>query len=90
MLNSSILYYKTFRDYIETIGFEINPYDICEGNQTKYGKQQILTWHINDLKSIHMNTKVNDEFSEWRKETYGCDNLGHVKVVREQITTTWV
>jgi hypothetical protein len=30
MLISSILYYKKFRKDIETIGFEVNPYDICE------------------------------------------------------------
>ena len=48
----------------------------------KYGKQQTFTWHVNDLKSSHMNPKVSDEFVEWYKGTYGSDNLGHEKVTR--------
>jgi hypothetical protein len=29
MLISSILYYKQFRKDIESVGFEVNPYNIC-------------------------------------------------------------
>jgi hypothetical protein len=32
MLISSILYYKKFRKDIESIMFEVNPYDICVAN----------------------------------------------------------
>jgi hypothetical protein len=64
MLVSSILYYKKFRKDIEVIGFEVNPYDICVANRTVYRKQQTLTWHVDDLKSSHVNPKVNDEFTE--------------------------
>ena len=51
----------------------------------KYGKQQTFTWHVDDLKSIHVYPKVNDEFEEWCEETYGSDDSGHVKVVRGKI-----
>jgi hypothetical protein len=63
MLVSSILYYKKFRKDVEAIGFEVNPYDICVANRTVYGKQQTLTWRVDDLKSSHVNPKVNDEFA---------------------------
>ena len=86
---SSILYYKKSEKDIEGIGFEVNPYDICVTNQMKYGKQQTVTFHVNDLKSIHVDTKVNDELIEWCKETYGRDNLGHAKVVRRKIQEYW-
>ena len=82
MLISSILYYKKFRKDIESIGFEVNPYDICVANRTIHGKQQTVTWHVDDLKSSHVNPKVNDEFAEWCEKTYGSDDLGHVKIVR--------
>jgi hypothetical protein len=85
MLVSSILYYKKFRKDIEAIGFEVNPYDICVANRTVYGKQQTVTWHVDDLKSSHVNPKVNDEFAEWCEKTYGSDDLGHVKVVRGKV-----
>jgi hypothetical protein len=50
-----------------------------------YSKQQTITWHVDDVKSSHVNPKVKDEFAEWCKATYGSDNLGHVKVVRGKI-----
>ena len=49
------------------------------------GKQQTVTWHVDDLKSSHVNSEVNDKFAAWCKETYGSDDLGHVKVVRGKI-----
>jgi hypothetical protein len=38
MLIASILYYKKFRKDIESIGFEVNPYDICVANRRVQGK----------------------------------------------------
>jgi hypothetical protein len=82
MLISSILYYKKFRKDIESIGFEVNPYDICVANQKVNGKQQTVTWHVDDLKLSHVDSRVNDNFAQWCENTYGSDDLGHVKVVR--------
>jgi hypothetical protein len=82
MLISSILYYKKFRKDIELIGFEVNPHDICAANRKVNGKQQTVTWHVDDLKWSHVDSKVNDNFAEWCETTYGSDDLGHVKVVR--------
>jgi hypothetical protein len=56
MLVSLILYYKKFRKDMEAIGFEVNPYDtLCVANRTVNGKQQTLAWHVDDLKSSHVN-----------------------------------
>ncbi len=85
MLISSILYYKKFRKDIESVGFEVNPYDICVANRTVNGKQQTVTWHVDDLKSSHVDPKVNDHFAIWCENTYGSDDLGHVKVVRGKV-----
>ena len=43
MLISSVLYYKKFRKDIESIGFEVNPYDICVANRKVKGKQHTVT-----------------------------------------------
>ena len=32
MMVSSLLYYKKFHKDIESIGFEVNPYDMCVAN----------------------------------------------------------
>jgi hypothetical protein len=86
MLISSVLYYKKFRTDIESIGFEVNPYDICVANRTIDGKQHTVTWHdVDDLKSSHMDPKVNDKFQTWCEKVYGSDALGHVKVIRGKI-----
>jgi hypothetical protein len=86
MLVSSILYYKKFRKDIESVGFEINPYDVCVANRTINGNQQTLTWHVDNVKSSHVDPKVNDEFTQWCERTYaGSNELGHVKVVRGKV-----
>ena len=46
----------------------------------KSGKQQTVTWHVNDFKSRHADPKVNGEFGDWFRKHYGSDNLGHVPI----------
>ena len=82
MLQSSLLYYKKFRKDIESIGFKVNPYDPCVANRIVNGKQHTVTWHVDDLKSSHVDSKVNDQFLEWLKNKYASDEIGEVKVMR--------
>ena len=63
MLVSLILYHKCFRKDIEEIVFKVNPYGIFVNNQMKCGKQQTVTWHVDDFKSRHVHPKINDEFT---------------------------
>ena len=80
MLIASLLYYKRFVKDISTIGFKINPYDPCVANRIVNGKQHTITWHVDDLKSSHVDPKVNDEFLKWLNKVYG--SVGEVKGVR--------
>jgi hypothetical protein len=57
MLQSSLLYYKKFRKDIESIGFRVNPYDPCVANRMVNGKQHTVTWHVDDLKSSHVDPR---------------------------------
>jgi hypothetical protein len=41
-----------------------------------------VCWHVDDLKSSHVDSKVNDQFLEWLEKTYASDDIGHVKAVR--------
>ena len=66
MLIASLLYYKMFVRDIKSIGFELNPYDPCVANRTVNGKQHTITFHVDDIKSSHVDPKVNDEFKEVR------------------------
>jgi hypothetical protein len=58
MLQSSLLYYKKFHKDIESIGFKVNHYDACVANCIVNGKQHTLSWHVNDLISSHVDSKV--------------------------------
>ena len=71
MLMSGLLFYKKFRASIERIGYVVNPYDPCVANKTINGKQHTLSWHVDDVKSSHVDPKVNDEFHKWLQKEYG-------------------
>jgi hypothetical protein len=82
MLQASLLYYKKFRADVESIGFEINPYDPCVANKNTNDMQHTLVWHVDDLKSSHVDSSVNDDFDVWLNETYANDKIGKVKTTR--------
>ena len=84
MLQSSLLYYKKSLKDIESIGFKVNPNDPCDANRTFNGKQHTVTWHVEDLKSSHVDSKVNNQFLEWLKNKHASDNIGEVKVMRKK------
>ena len=71
MLMSGLLFYKKFRASIEKIGYEVNPYDPCVANKIINGKQHTISWHVDDLKSSHVDPKVNDDFHKWLQKEYG-------------------
>ena len=85
MMMSSLLFYKDFRKNLESIGFVVNPYDICVANRKIYGHQQTVTWHVDDVKVSHVNPKANDEFCNWCQNLYGGTKEGKVKVIKGKI-----
>ena len=83
MSQSSLLWYQKLKGDLEGIGFEFNPYDPCVANRQVKGKQQTVLFHVDDLKSSHVDRKVNDEFAVWLETTYG--EHGKVKIHRGKI-----
>ena len=83
LLVAAILWYKKFRASIEKIGFKVNPYDPCVANKMIDNNQMTLTWHVDDIKSSHVNPKVNDEFLKWLQKEYG--QLAAVKATRGKV-----
>jgi hypothetical protein len=82
MLQSAILFYKKLRDDLIKEGFEINPYDPCVANKIVSGKQLTVTWHVDDLKSSHIDPRVNDTCIKWLEKKYGDPKIGKVKAHR--------
>ena len=71
MLIVALLWYKKFRKDLEDVGFVFNPYDPCVANQMVKGKQQTVRFHVDNLMSSHMDSKVNDDFLIWLNMMYG-------------------
>ena len=71
MLQSSLLWYNQFRSDLEKKGFIFNDYDPCIANKMVNQKQQTIRFHVDDLLSSHVDSKVNDEFAEWLNARYG-------------------
>jgi hypothetical protein len=44
-----------------------------------------VTWHVDDLKSSHVDPKVNNDFLLWLKKIYGDPKLAPVKATRGKI-----
>ena len=83
MLEVALLWYKKFREDLEKIGFEFNPYDPCVANKRVKGSQQTILFHVDDLKSSHMSKRVNYEFEKWLNAKY-CKN-GKVTSTRGKV-----
>ena len=83
LLVSAMLFYKKLLADLIKYGFTVNPYDPCVANKMVNGKQQTVCWHVDDLKVSHVDSRVNDVFLQWIKDTYGA--IGEVKVTRGKI-----
>ena len=70
LIQSALLFYNKLRRDLESIGFKINPYDPCIANRIVNGKQHTVSWHVDDLKSSHVDSKINDDFIQWIRTMY--------------------
>ncbi len=62
LLASAMLFYQKLAADLQGYGFQINPYDPCVANKTVNGNQLTVSWHVDDLKISHKDSKVVDEF----------------------------
>eukprot|EP00957_Ditylum_brightwellii_P176255 13420589-Ditylum_brightwellii.AAC.1 len=84
MLVSSLLWYKKFCKDLKSIEFKVDPYDVCIANRIVKRAQHTVTWHVDDIKSSHVNSTVNSNFYHWSKARYGSNLNRHVKVTRDK------
>ena len=80
LIQSTLLFYNKLRRDLESIGFKINLYNPCIANQVVNGKQHTVSWHVADLKSLHVDSKVNNEFVLWIRKMH--EDVMHVKPSR--------
>ena len=80
MLMAALQWCHKFRKDLEGIGFVFNPYDPCVANRMVNKEQHTIRFHVDDIMSSHMDSKVNDEFLQWLNEIHG--KHGEVKSTR--------
>ena len=64
---------------LEQQGYILNPYDPCVINKIIKNNIHTVVWHVDDLKALHVDPKVNDKFIDWIKSTYASNGVGQVK-----------
>ena len=79
MLMPGLLLYNKFRESVEEIGHEVNPCNPCVANKMVNGRQHTILWHANDLKSSHVDPKVNDAFCKWIDDKHGDNEIRRAK-----------
>jgi hypothetical protein len=83
MLEAALLWYKTFRKDLKDNGFIFNPYDPCVANKKVQGSQQMIVFHVDNLKSSHKSKSLNNKFEKWLNSMYG--KHGRDTVTRGQV-----
>ena len=57
LLQSALLFYRKLRAELEDFGFTINPYDPCVAKRIINDSQKTVTWHVDDLKISHKDSR---------------------------------
>ena len=83
MLVSAMLFYYKLTKELLSYGFELNPYDLCVANKMVNGEQLTICWHVDNLKSSHIDPKVDDKFLQWIKDTFR--QLGDIKTTQDPL-----
>jgi hypothetical protein len=83
LMEAAILFYQKLSGDLIKYGFQVNPYDPCVANKMVKQQQLTVSWHVDDLKISHGDSRVVDGFIEWVKDTYG--KIGEVKVTRGKV-----
>jgi hypothetical protein len=83
LLRSALLFYKKLVADLESIGFNLNPYDPCVVNKEVNRTQMMVCWHVDDLKVSHINPRENIRFGDWLSETYCMMVVAHQGAVHD-------
>ena len=65
------MFYENLVSDLKSRGFIINPYNPCIANMIIKGEQMTITWHIDDLKTSHVDADEATKLIDWMKRIYG-------------------
>ena len=70
IMKAALLFYIGFFENLQSIGFQMNPYDPCVANKIVDGSQLTVVWHVDNLKVSHVDRGVVTRMAVWLKNTY--------------------
>ena len=70
-LRVALLFWRKLTKKLVEWVFEVNPYGWCITNKKLRGKQCTITWHMNNLKILHMEKTVLDEYITQLDDEFG-------------------
>ena len=88
IMKAALLLYIKFFANLQSVGFQLNPYDTCVANNIVDGAQLTVVCNIDDLKVSHIDGGVVTRMSVWLKNTYESlfkDGYGAMKLNRGMI-----
>ena len=80
MLVSGMLLYCKLTKALPSYSFELKPYNPCVANKMVNGEQLTVCWHVDNLKSSHINPKANNKFLQWIRNMFR--QLSEVKMTQ--------
>jgi hypothetical protein len=70
-LQAALLFWMDQSETLESMGFQINPYDQCVANMWVDGSQCTIVWHMDDLKISHRNPQIVTQIIKMLNKKYG-------------------
>ena len=70
-MRAAIIWYETFTETLENLGFALNPYDPCVANKMVNGTMLTICWYVDDTKMSHKDSKVVDWLIEELEKQHG-------------------
>jgi hypothetical protein len=85
LLKSALLFYQKFVDNLKSysLPFIINPYNSCVANATVTGSKMMVTWHIDDLKTSHIDPFQVTKFAAYLATIYGNGLVVHCGLIHD-------
>lgn len=85
LLKSTLKFHLKLVKDLKHLGFKLNKYDGCIANRYIDGKQQMVTWHVDDLKLLHVDKRVNNKAIAKLRKIHENTEDSKMKVVRGKI-----
>ena len=74
LLQSELLFYRKLHAELEDFVFTMNPYAPCVANKIIHDSKMTVTWHVNDLKISHKDSREITKFIKHFGDIY-CDRI---------------